>query len=369
MPHNYNNGEWCELYVPAKVMLTGELELCDANLNLIGKSIDVLSLIKGEDRIARDKIKGALTIEDLNKGNKNHLLDFSKLKKLLANFEKELIQNKKSVSSTSAFPLGAGEDLIDALQFHQTKAGGNYKQDVTFETVDPASKTKSEVGFSIKSQFANPGTLLNFGKNTTRFTYNISGFLGDKNSINSIDTRTKLKDRIEAIKLRGGRLEFEACPYQVFEENLIKIDTLLPQIIAKVLIEFFSTRGSGAIKDILANAMPSIENVYKNKIGRSVDRQTIEFKIKQFLLDIALGMMPSKPWNGIPQADGGYIIVRENLSLVCLHIYNLGHLKDYLFNNVKFETPSSSKNKGDYCYIYNEQDKLKIDLQLQIRFT
>ena len=109
MPHKYNNGEWCELYVPAKVLLTGKLNLCDANLNLTGKSIDVLSLITGENRIARDKTKGILTIEDLDTETNSHLLDFSKLKKLLTNFEKELIKNRTSKSTKSAFALAAGE--------------------------------------------------------------------------------------------------------------------------------------------------------------------------------------------------------------------------------------------------------------------
>ena len=369
MPHNLNNGEWCELYVPAKVLLTGKLPLCDADLKLTGKFIDVLSLVKDKKRLVRDADTEEVIIEDILTRTEAVLLDFSKLTKLLTKFEKELIDNRTSRSSTNAFALAAGENLINEMQFDKPKAGGRFKQDVTFETIDPASKNKTDVGFSVKSQFASPPTLLNFGRNTTRFKFYIRDFVGDKNDINSITNGAKLKNRIKAIKDCGGHLEFEACSNEVFEKNLIKIDTLMPQILAELLLQFFSTRGSSSINDILNSAMPSIEKLFRSKIGRPIDKDSIEFKLKHFLLDIALGMVPSQPWNGIHQADGGYIIVGEDLSLLCLHIYNLGHLKDYLFNNVKFESPSSGKKKGDYCYIYTEDSELKIDLQLQIRFT
>ena len=369
MPHKFNNGEWCELYVPAKIMLTGELPLCDADLKLTGKSIDVLSLVKDKKRLVRDETTKKVMIEDISSLSKTELLDFSKLTKLLTNFEKELINNKTSRSSTNSFALVAGENLINEMQFYKPKAGGKFKHDVTFETIDPASQNKTDVGFSIKSQFASPPTLLNFGRNTTRFKFYIRNFIGDKNDVNSITKGAKLKNRIEAIKDHGGHLEFEGCSNKVFENNLIKIDTLMPQILSELLIQFFSSRGSSSINDVLSLAMPSIEKLFRSKIGRPIDKSSVEFKLKHFLLDVALGMVPSEPWEGIHQADGGYIIVRENLNLVCLHIYNLSHLRDYLFNNVRFESPSSNKKKGDYCYIYTEDSELKIDLQLQIRFT
>ena len=86
MPDKFNNGEWCELYAPAKVMLTGELPLCDANLNLTGNSIDVLSLDNGNTRIARDKDNARLTIRDKQSGADKVLLDFAKLEKILRSF-------------------------------------------------------------------------------------------------------------------------------------------------------------------------------------------------------------------------------------------------------------------------------------------
>jgi hypothetical protein len=62
-------------------------------------------------------------------------------------------------------------------------------------------KGEPKLGFSIKSQLGGASTLLNAGK-TINFIYEIENInLTDDQvkSINSIDTRSKIKDRIEEI--------------------------------------------------------------------------------------------------------------------------------------------------------------------------
>ena len=77
-------------------------------------------------------------------------------------------------------------------------------------------------------------------------------------------------------------------------------------------------------------------------------------------------MTPSKVWNGIYDATGGYLIVKENGDVLCYHIYNRNQFEDYLFQNTKLETASSSRH--DFGKIYNENGKSYFKLNLQIRF-
>jgi type II restriction enzyme len=77
-------------------------------------------------------------------------------------------------------------------------------------------------------------------------------------------------------------------------------------------------------------------------------------------------MMPSKVWGGIYDATGGYLVVKENGEILCYHIYNRNQFEDYLFENTKLETASSTRH--DFGILYEENGTINIKLNLQIRF-
>ena len=77
-------------------------------------------------------------------------------------------------------------------------------------------------------------------------------------------------------------------------------------------------------------------------------------------------MTPAKVWQGIYQANGGYLIVKTDGEVVCYHIYNKNEFENYLIHNTKLETASTSRHK--FGSIYTEKNDLFINLNLQIRF-
>ena len=91
-----------------------------------------------------------------------------------------------------------------------------------------------------------------------------------------------------------------------------------------------------------------------------------EYKFKKFLTDSALGMLPATTWNGIADATGGYIIVREDGEVLCYHIYDKYYFEEYLINNTRFDTPSSSRH--EYGTIEELEGKQFFKLNFQIRF-
>src|SRR5690606_8190213 len=91
-----------------------------------------------------------------------------------------------------------------------------------------------------------------------------------------------------------------------------------------------------------------------------------ELKVKRFLTDVAMGLMPSKVWNGLYDATGGYLIVKEDGDVLCYHLYNRNQFEDYLYHNTRLETPSSTRN--GFGVLYKEGSNLKFKLNLQIRF-
>ena len=77
-------------------------------------------------------------------------------------------------------------------------------------------------------------------------------------------------------------------------------------------------------------------------------------------------MTAATPWQGKFNANGGYIVVKEDGDVVCYHFFDRNDLEDYLFYNTRFETPSQTRHK--FGSIYEENGELFMKLNLQIRF-
>ena len=169
-------------------------------------------------------------------------------------------------------------------------------------------------------------------------------------------------DRISTIQTKGGSFRFVKTERQIFSNNLVLIDSLLPHILSQIVFDFYSSEYSH-LTDLVNQTSK------KNPLEFDIENEHkfYEYKIKRFLTDVALGMMPSKVWSGKYDATGGYLIVKENGDVLCYHIYNRNEFEDYLLNNTKLDTASSSRH--GFGEIYQEDNQLYFNLNLQIRFT
>lgn len=206
-------------------------------------------------------------------------------------------------------------------------------------------------------------TLLNAAK-TTNFIYKIENVVLTEQqiqSINEIDTRSKIKDRIQKIQEFSGKLKFIKTENSIFGNNLTLIDSALPSILAEILCLFFTSDQTKTLD--LVNEISKI-----NPLGFNLNNSHpfYSYKLKRLLTDIALGMMPSKVWNGELDATGGYLVVKEDGEILCYHIYNRNESEDYLLNSTKLETASSTRH--DFGTVYTENNQQYFKLNLQIRF-
>ena len=169
-------------------------------------------------------------------------------------------------------------------------------------------------------------------------------------------------DRIAKIQSKGGAFKFVKTERQIFSNNLVLIDSLLPEILSQIVFDFYSSEFSH-----LTDLVNSTADKNPLKFDIENEHKFYEYKIKRFLTDVALGMMPSQVWTGKYDATGGYLIVKENGDVLCYHIYNRNEFEDYLLNNTKLDTASSSRH--GFGEIYEENGELYFNLNLQIRFT
>lgn len=352
----FNKGEWSEAYVFLKLLADGELPAADAVLNRIDNVIyPIIKIIRYDDEIEYVLKENFVVVMSLGK----EILRISRSEfKIKAS---ELLENIQS-ASTSSFESLDTEKFMKSIGCSSIKSSSGNKRDITILLHDVKTGIQSKVGFSIKSRLGDPSTLLNAAK-TTNFTFSISGNMEQKTitQINHIDTHSKIKDRLIEIESKNSVLKFIGMQSSSFQSNLQLIDGDLPKIISNLLLYYF--RGNAkTMKDLVS--LLQKENPCKYNLDEN--HPFYSYKIKHFLTDIALGMVPSSVWTGEYDASGGYIIIKENGDVLCYHIYNYNEFQEYLLQNTKLETASSTRH--DFGNIKDNYGKLTFNLNLQIRF-
>lgn len=353
-----NKGEWSEIYALFKILGDTKLYAGDSDLKKVENLFyPIIKIIRNETGGNYEyEIAADLVIVSDGK---------EKLRIPVKTFSEQAAKLLSKIrGSKGAFSIPETETFMKSVKCSSIKASSTSKSDIRIVIHDQRINRTAELGFSIKSQLGGDSTLLNAGK-TTNFVYQISGFQGstsDIEKINAIDTRSKIKDRINEVKKLGGELNFVSLEKDIFKNNLVLIDSLLPNILAEV-VKLFYTSSLSTISALTE------EISFKNplKYDTQFSHSFYEYKIKRFLTDIALGMMPSKVWSGVYDATGGYLIVKEDGEVLCYHIYNRNQFEDYLFQNTKLDT--SSSNKHAFGNIFSMNKNLHFKLNLQIRFT
>lgn len=214
------------------------------------------------------------------------------------------------------------------------------------------------IGFSIKLGVWHAPTLLNAGK-TTNFIYKVEGIThGQANEINTIETRNKIKDRVAKIREYGGKVTYVGMSHAGFKRNLIMVDSSMPQIIGNMLLYFYS--------EDVKECKTLVEMAGERDPLDYGDAMMYEYKFKKFLCSCALGMKPAKPWDGLDEANGGYVIVKADGEILAYHIYNRNFFEQYLLDNTICEKASTTRH--EYMSLYEDNGQMYIKMNLQIRF-
>ena len=353
-----NKGEWSEIYALFKLLGDKELFLGDKDIKkLEGLVYPIIKILRSENNSVFE-----YSIEDeiiIISGGEEVLKIEIETFRIKALFLLNAIKQNRG----GTFSVPEIEEFMQSINCISLKANSSAKTDITIVVHDQRTSQQPTLGFSIKSQLGSPSTLLNAAK-TTNFIYKINNInltTEEIDSINSIETRSKVKDRVEAVIDKGGIFEFTKTQRKIFSNNLVLIDSLLSEILSQIVSDFYSTPYSN-LTDLVHLIADKNPIAYDN----TDEHRFYEYKIKRFLTDVALGMMPSKVWAGKYDATGGYLIVKEDGDILCYHIYNKNEFEDYLLNNTKLDTASS--NRHGFGKIYQENGQLNFIMNLQIRF-
>jgi DNA (cytosine-5)-methyltransferase 1 len=353
-----NKGEWTELLVFVKLLAEQKLFLSDKDLN---KKVDSFNLKKVTTRnLDLDfYIIDKSTIQSIDFVTKAKLqIDISELLS-----EKNLNSIKDSIiNGTRTFTIPQFDVIQKKLGFDVIKGGtSSQKSDIVLDIQNDEIDKQNE-GFGIKSYLGSKPTLLNASGNTN-FIFRIDDFDDSKiDEVNAIDTRTKLKDRIIFIEKFGGKFKYIGAEKETMEHNLKISDSLMPNIVGHLLLSFYKKRISKLTKII--NEIHK-DGTLNNEIKYG-EKDSLEIKVKRLLIDVLLGFFAGKKWDGNYLANGT-IVMKKSGDCVGFHVIDSKSLKDYLFENISLDTPSTTRHR--FGKLYKEKDgKLYFKLNLQLRF-
>lgn len=322
-PMANNKGEWSELYALLKILADGKI--CAAN-----NPLHVLKVFR-ED-VAGFKLefrRGKNFVELYKNGDR---ISQIKVSDFAAMAEKILHGIKNHRGGKGAFEIDGAAEILQTLGLTQVKSPATKKADIELEIHDCLTNSDVLNRYSIKSEIGNAPTLLNPSQATNfRFeVFGVSDALAEE--INAINTKSKFQDRMSKI----SRLEFASVVNPKFAANIRYIDTNMGKILGEMLKIYYVERISDCAKlaTILEERDPlkiGVENFYRHKL-------------KKFLCAVALGLRPAAMWNGIDEANGGYIVVKGNGDLELKSLDNRDYFETYLLNETRLETPSANRH-------------------------
>ena len=349
-----NKGEWAELYVFMHLLSQGRVYAANDRVEKIDNVYyPILKIIREEQKgksydycIEKDSVVVETEAQRIT------TIDRKKLGE-----EADKLMKEITIHSGS-FEVEEVSSFVNELNVTKLKAPSTDTTDITMQIQDIYTNLIRKVGFSIKSEVGNAPTLLNAGK-TTNFIYKIEGLNSEQaEEINAIETRTKIHDRMKKIREYGGKISYEDMSHTGFKRNLIMVDSSMPEILGNILLYFYTEDFKDCRKLVeLAGE--------RDPLGYG-DVAMYEYKFKKFLCSCALGLKPAKPWDGLDEANGGYIIVKDDGEVLAYHIYNRNFFEQYLLENTVFERASTRRH--EYMNLYVEDGQIYIKLNLQIRF-
>ncbi len=358
MQTKHNKGEWSELLLFVKLLAEQQLFLADSDLNAKADFFDIHKVTTKNlnlDFFIVDKSN--IEIVDRKTGDKR-LVNISNI--ITNQILKDLTDDIKKSEKT--FELTGFTAIQNALGFNIVKGGHSLqKSDILLDIANQAI-TKTNEGFGIKSYLGAKPTLLNASGNTN-FVFQIENLDSSKISdINSINTDTKLRDRIEAIVSYGGTFKYIGAEKDTMTYNLKMVDSLMPEIIAYVLLAYFRNRinSISRIVDFIDE-----QGILNQQINYG-DKTALKNKIQKLLVDVLLGFFAGTKWDGVYEANGS-IVLKNSGNCVAFHIIDLETLKNYLYENIKLDTPSTTRHRYGSLYL-EKGNKLYFKLNLQLRF-
>lgn len=272
---------------------------------------------------------------------------------------------RKNHENEMIAPEGVAE-FLEAVDIYDMEAVTNDRTDlyIAFYTLDTPL-----VGFRIYSRLCSMMPLLDGGR-TANLKFEQIGVRFSQPAVNKInytedpDNPNEVARRILYIESIGGGFKYSDVADKIFRSNLLMIDLHFPRILAEMtrIMHLDNVTRIDELTTIIEEKNPlKIKDELIHKHGY------YRYKVKQFLIALALGMRPAKQYDGRDSAVSGFIMVDASGKMLCYQKNDRETFANYLFSNTRLEKGIPEKDK--YGYLERENRLYYLKLNLKIGFS
>lgn len=182
------------------------------------------------------------------------------------------------------------------------------------------------------------------------------------NKVNALpESANEVAERMLMIERLGGVLKYSDVADRVFRCNLLMIDLHFPRMLAE-MVRLMHLEGITRVSELTERIKEL--NPLKIKDELIQKHRFYEYKMKQFLLALALGMRPAKIFNGADSAVEGMLLVDGQGEVLCYHQSCRQDFAEFLYLNTRFEKGALEKDK--YGFLERENGSWYFKLNVKI---
>ena len=358
-----NKGEWAEIYLHCKLLAAGQIDRDPDIASATSNTFPIEKLIRPVATGQTNYLIGDQEIE-INFINASHsdipgIATSRKIKRsefgivasqLLAAIKK----GKGSFDIPSVHPFLEEAGLLHTQDQWQ-------KSDIYMRIYDGLLGAYQEIGFSVKSFLGSAPSILN-ASGSTIASFEITGCKGltpkQLTELNQMEPR----ELVDELTKMGGNISFDKFSNPILQANLQMNDSQMPQLLGNLILDYYKGNDK-TIEKLVENLSES--NPLNLDLGSN--EQIYSHKFKTLLLDTALGMIPSKPWDGIHGAWGLINILKDG-SVTCIPATARDALREYLFSSSKIDTPQKKSYPNGLYGVHFDGYRKYLNLNFQIRY-
>lgn len=253
------------------------------------------------------------------------------------------------------------EGFLDAVRIYDLEAKTDDRTDfkLAFWHVDAPL-----TGFCVRCRLSPMNPLLDGGR-TANLKLEQTGVkfaVPTVNKVNALpESPGEVAERMRMIERLGGVLKYSDVADRVFRCNLLMIDLHFPRMLAE-MVRLMHLEGITRVSELTERIKEF--NPLKIKDELIQKHGFYEYKMKQFLLALALGMRPAKIFRGTDSAVEGMLLVDGEGEVLCYHQSCRQDFAEFLYQNTRFEKGAPEKDK--YGFLERENGTWYFKLNVKI---
>lgn len=253
------------------------------------------------------------------------------------------------------------EGFLDAVRIYDLEAKTDDRTDFKIAFWQ---KDAPLTGFCVRCRLSPMNPLLDGGR-TANLKLEQTGVkftVPTVNKVNALpESPNEVAERMLMIERLGGVLKYSDVADRVFRCNLLMIDLHFPRMLAE-MVRLMHLEGITRVSELTERIKEL--NPLKIKDELIQKHGFYEYKMKQFLLALALGMRPAKIFRGTDSAVEGMLLVDGQGEVLCYHQSCRQDFAEFLYQNTRFEKGALEKDK--YGFLERENGSWYFKLNVKI---